>query len=85
MSKLPTLKPKSSSRVLTSIENLQALAMKEKKKIEEAQRKEERKRARELKRQKGTYKVPALIFVTLGGKTQCSLPSRSFAIQTYRL
>ena len=50
LSKLPTRKPKQSSRVLTSSENLKFIEEKQQKKDEEARKKEERKRAREEKK-----------------------------------
>ena len=48
--RLPTAKPKSSGRVLTSLENLKVMEEREEKKREEARLKEERKRAREEKK-----------------------------------
>ena len=49
--KPPVMQPKSSARVLTSLENLRALEEKERKKMEEQKLKEERRRERERKRQ----------------------------------
>ena len=43
------MQPKSSARVLTSLENLRALEEKERKKMEEQKLKEERRRERERK------------------------------------
>lgn len=50
-SKLPTVRQKSSGRVLTSKENLEVIEEKERKKQEEKRLKEERKRERERKKQ----------------------------------
>ena len=49
--KPPVMQPKSSARVLTSLENLRALEQKERKKMEEQKLKEECRRERERKRQ----------------------------------
>ena len=49
-SKLPTVKPKLSGRVLTSLENLRMMEERELKKREDARLKEERKKVREEKR-----------------------------------
>ena len=49
-SKIPTLKPKSSGRVLTSLENLRMMEEREQKKQEEARLKEQRKKEREEKK-----------------------------------
>lgn len=49
-SKLPAVKPKSSGRVLTSLENLKMIEEREKKKAEDIRMKEERKKVREEKK-----------------------------------
>lgn len=49
-SKLPTVHPKSSGRVLTSLENIQEIERKEEEKARKAREKEQRKKAREEKK-----------------------------------
>ena len=56
ISKLPTLRPKNTSRVLTSEEYLKIVAEKQKIKEEEAKRKEEQKQARLMKKEEAERK-----------------------------